>query len=65
MDAKVQNYNEIKHQDHTPPLKGKAKECYKRIELVPINWATLKVAMEKKYEVINPKEIRMRLDVVK
>jgi hypothetical protein len=46
-------------------LKGKAKECYKRIEFVPTNWATLKVAMEKKYEVINPKEIRMKLDVVK
>jgi len=34
MDAKVQNYNEIKHQDHAPHLKGKAKECYKRIELI-------------------------------
>jgi hypothetical protein len=65
MDAKVQNYNENKHQDCAPHLKGKAKECYKRIELVPTNWATLKVAMEKKYEIINLTEIKMRIDVVK
>jgi hypothetical protein len=65
MDAKVHNYNEIKHQDRAPHMKGKAKECYKRIELVPTNWATLKVAMERKYEVINPKEIIMKLDVIK
>jgi hypothetical protein len=65
MDVKVHNYNETKHQDHAPHLKGKAKGGHKRIELVPTNWATLKVAMEKNYEIINPKYIKMRLDVVK
>jgi hypothetical protein len=64
MDAKVHNYNEIKDQDHALQ-RGRWRNVYKRIELVPTNWASLKATMENKYEVINPKEIIMKLDVVK
>lgn len=64
MDAKVHNYNEIKDQDHALQ-RGRWRNVYKRIELVPTNWASLKATMENKYEVINPKEIIMKLDVGK
>jgi hypothetical protein len=33
MHAKVQNYNEIKHKNHTPHLKGKAKDVIKGLSL--------------------------------
>jgi hypothetical protein len=33
MDAKVQNHNEIKHQDHAPNLKGKRRNGIRGLSL--------------------------------
>jgi len=66
MATKVWNYNEIKlFKIVCFNLRGKVKEWYKHIELALTYWAILKAAVEQKYGVLDPKEIRLKFDAIK
>jgi len=46
-------------------LWGLAKEWYRRLQLVPTNWAELRTLMVQKYGNIDADGIRMRMDTIK
>jgi hypothetical protein len=46
-------------------MKGKSKEWFKKLMVVPIDWWTMKVAMLLKYGTIDKEEVRAKLDMIK
>jgi len=46
-------------------LKGKLKEWFKKMAIVPINWQTMKTTMLLKYETEDKEEIKVKLDLIK
>jgi hypothetical protein len=46
-------------------LRGRAKEWFKKLQLVPADWAELRVLIVQKYGCVDDDDIRMKLDAIK
>jgi hypothetical protein len=46
-------------------LRGKAKECFKRLQPAPMDWAELRTLIIQKYGDVNADDIKMKLDAIK
>ncbi len=46
-------------------LRGRAKEWFRRLQPVPIDWTELRTLMFQKYGTIDADDIRMRMDAIK
>jgi len=46
-------------------LRGRAKEWFKRLQLVPADWAELRTLIVQKYGNVNTDDIRVKLDAIK
>jgi hypothetical protein len=46
-------------------LKGKSKELYKKLAIVPTDWPTMKVVMFLKYGTMDKEEVWAKLDQIK
>jgi hypothetical protein len=46
-------------------LRGRAKEWFKRLQLVPTDWAELRTLIVQKYGDVDADDIRMKLDAIK
>jgi hypothetical protein len=46
-------------------LRGRAKEWFKRLQPVPVDWAELRTLIVQKYRNVDADDIRMKLDAIK
>jgi hypothetical protein len=46
-------------------LRGRAKEWFRRLQLVPTDWTELRTLMEQKYGNVDADDIRMKMDAIK
>ncbi len=46
-------------------VKGKSKDWFKKLTVIPMDWQAMKVAMMLKYGTIDKEEIKDKLDFIK